>query len=218
MYKKEIYLLLGRIKFYLLLTCIFFITILVAITLTNQVELHSRLNQFHSPFADVFFTYISYLGDGIFAGLVIIAGWFYDKDFARRLLMAFIITTIIVWVMKNLLFPGLNRPSWVFEKEGLPLYVVSEVSMNKLHTFPSGHSTTAFMVFTALALAGKKIYLQSVIAVLAMLVAYSRVYLSQHFLEDIFAGGMIGTITTLVLFIPSIRLFSLRFSAKAPKT
>lgn len=217
MYKKEIYLLLGRLKYYLLLTGLFFITILITITLTKQVELHSRLNQFHTPFADIFFTYISYLGDGAFAGLVIIAGWFYDKDFARRLLAAFIITTIIVWIMKNLLFSGLNRPSWVFEKEGLPLYLVTDVSMNRLHTFPSGHSTTAFMVFTALALAGKKIYLQLLFAVLAMFVAYSRVYLSQHFLEDIFAGGMIGTITILVLFIPSIRLFSLRFSAKAAK-
>lgn len=211
MLRKEIYSFYSCIKYYLLLTGLFFTTILVTILLTNQIELHSRLNQFHSPLADIFFTSINYLGDGIVAVLVIIISWFYNKDFARRLLVAFIITTIIIWIMKYFLFPGLNRPLWVFEKEGLPLYLVNDVSVNRLRTFPSGHSTTAFMVSTALALGSKKTIIQLLFAVAAICIAYSRVYLSQHFLEDIFAGGMIGTLTTLVIFIPSIHLFSLRF-------
>ena len=36
---------------------------------------------------------------------------------------------------------------------------------------------------------------------MACLVAFSRVYLSQHFLIDIFAGSMIGVSVTLTLYL-----------------
>lgn len=215
MIKNDIYAHAGRIKYFLFLAGLFFITVFITILITDQVALHSRINQFHFPAADIFFTYFSYLGDGMFAALLIIAGWFYNKDFAWRLLLAFLVTSLLVWVLKNFLFPGFSRPLGVFEKEGLPLHLVKDVTVHKLHSFPSGHSTTAFMIFTALASVSKKAYLQLLFAIVAILVAFSRVYLSQHFMEDILAGGILGTVTTFIVFIPSLRLSPFRSSPKA---
>ena len=60
-------------------------------------------------------------------------------------------------------------------------------------SFPSGHSMAGFALFTFLCLSTpRKSGLQVVFAVLAICVAVSRVYLVQHFLQDIVVGGMIG--------------------------
>ena len=47
--------------------------------------------------------------------------------------------------------------------------------------------------------------------VLAALVAYSRVYLSQHFIEDILAGTVVGIVVPMIimfLFFPKISQLS----------
>jgi membrane-associated phospholipid phosphatase len=39
----------------------------------------------------------------------------------------------------------------------------------------------------------------------ALAVGYSRIYLSQHFLLDVFFGSLIGTIGTLIVFSEAVR-------------
>lgn len=36
--------------------------------------------------------------------------------------------------------------------------------------------------------------------VLALLAAYSRIYLSQHFFADVYAGSLIGVLTTILVY------------------
>jgi membrane-associated phospholipid phosphatase len=36
--------------------------------------------------------------------------------------------------------------------------------------------------------------------ILALLTGYSRIYLSQHFLEDVYAGSIIGVSTTFLVY------------------
>jgi membrane-associated phospholipid phosphatase len=80
------------------------------------------------------------------------------------------------------------------------LYFVPGVDMNELNSFPSGHTTAAFSLYTLLALLlGRKQY-GWVWVVLATLVGLSRVYLLQHFWMDILAGAMIGTFFSTLLF------------------
>ncbi len=65
-------------------------------------------------------------------------------------------------------------------------------------SFPSGHTTTVFAVITYLSiLFPKYIYLWLVIAVV---VASSRILANDHFISDLFAGAIVGTISTLFLY------------------
>lgn len=65
-------------------------------------------------------------------------------------------------------------------------------------SFPSGHTTTVFAVFTYLSiLFPKYLYLWLSIAVV---LASSRLLANDHFLSDIFAGIILGTISTLFIY------------------
>jgi membrane-associated phospholipid phosphatase len=72
------------------------------------------------------------------------------------------------------------------------LHRVEGVSIHSLHSFPSGHTQTAFLIFTFLALFCKRTAMAYVLIFTAALVSLSRVYLLQHFFVDIWIGSIIG--------------------------
>jgi len=82
---------------------------------------------------------------------------------------------------------GEKRPS-----EPDPLIVIPHS-----HSFPSGHTATAFAGATALTIllprAAPAFY------VLALAIAYSRLYVGVHFPLDVLGGAVIGTATALLL-------------------
>ena len=68
-------------------------------------------------------------------------------------------------------------------------------------SFPSGHTMSGFALFGLLALFLKrKRGIALLCLTLAILVGISRIYLAQHFLKDVFAGAIIGTLVALIIF------------------
>ena len=110
------------------------------------------------------------------------------------------------------------RPASAFENcPDMVLPIVEGVSMHHSNSFPSGHASTFFVFCTCFALflayrhqrdirQGKAqtsvLYSCSLLLLLSLaaLGAYSRVYLSQHFLSDVCAGSIIGFLTPCLLF------------------
>ena len=84
------------------------------------------------------------------------------------------------------------RPVEYFGEENL--HLIKGVKMAHWHSFPSGHAITVFIISVLLITSIKNKKQQLFIAFCALLAGYSRVYLSQHFLIDILAGALIGTI------------------------
>ncbi len=69
------------------------------------------------------------------------------------------------------------------------------------NSFPSGHTMSAFAVFTLLTLmVPRKKYLGFIFCLLAILSGIARVYLCQHFLKDIYLGAILGTALALFIF------------------
>jgi len=71
-------------------------------------------------------------------------------------------------------------------------------------SFPSGHSAGAFSLFCFLAFLLPARYRAAgfFFFLLALSVCYSRLYLAAHFFADVYAGSIIGTvITTLMFFV-----------------
>ena len=85
-----------------------------------------------------------------------------------------------------------------------------------LHTgfssFPSGHTLSAFAVFSLLSFFASNSKRQIFLFLsLAILVAASRVYLIQHFIEDVWMGSLIGVMLAYLIF----QVFSLSSKLKS---
>ncbi|HHH52348.1 MAG TPA: phosphatase PAP2 family protein [Bacteroidetes bacterium] len=68
------------------------------------------------------------------------------------------------------------------------------------NSFPSGHTFGAFALFTLLALSTKNKYLKIAYLFLAILVGLSRIYLAQHFIEDVVFGSFLGICLAIIFY------------------
>lgn len=172
----------------------------VLIIVNTKAETHLEFNSFHNSFADVLMYYATYLGHGympVFVGIILL---FIRFRWLIIMALSNIISALVTQLLKHTLFADIVRPKKYFE--GLhELYFVPNVENHLYNSFPSGHTTCAFALYLSLALCVKNRGLKLLFFVLAIFASYSRIYLSQHFLEDVYAGSLIGTITTLLVFI-----------------
>lgn len=155
----------------------------------GQFEL--MVNENHSPLLDLFFAGITHLGDGAIVILPILAMLLVKYSFSIFLAWSTIIHMFLVTIGKRVLFHGMPRPAEYLK--GFDFYTVPGVPMSHWNTFPSGHTTTVFMLTCALAMLNhKRKNYQLLLLGIAILTGFSRVYLMQHFLPDVIAGSALG--------------------------
>ncbi|MBL7952343.1 MAG: phosphatase PAP2 family protein [Flavobacteriales bacterium] len=169
----------------------------LAVLGTGQLELHRAMHPFHSSTLDQFFTHITHLGDGVVPtvlALVILL----LRDVRSFLMMGIscAASALIVQAMKHAF--AYDRP-FMFKQQLGELHWVDGLELHHHLSFPSGHATASFSMCYALAVLIGRNGIAAALAVLAIVIAYSRVYLSQHFSEDILAGSAIGVITALLV-------------------
>lgn len=157
------------------------------------------LNARHSPLLDIFFAYITWVGDGVFYALVIVALFFWQKKAALLGLLSFALNGGIVQLSKKVIFPDAPRPISYFG-DSVHLQLVEGVSMHAWQSFPSGHTTTAFACFCLLSLLFRSKIGGIVFFLLALLAGTSRMYLAQHFFEDVYTGALLGVLSTYCLY------------------
>jgi len=192
------------LKYYFTVCLLFIGLALFGVLTFGKLNLHEIINQYNSPFQDIFFKYFTNVGDGLFAVLILSILLFLVKIRTFFIgLSTFLFSGMVCQLMKKLFFVNQLRPSKFFSPD--QLHYVEGVILRTNNSFPSGHSTTAFAIFLFLAYILKNKQYQIFFAVLACLTAYSRVYLSQHFIADVVAGGLIGIGSFLIsysIFIP----------------
>jgi membrane-associated phospholipid phosphatase len=163
-------------------------------------DIHIYLNNFHYSFADTFFKYITYVGDGAMIAVVVVILAFISKRKALFIMLSGVISGAIAQLLKKVVFGPTARPSAYFNDLEIPLYYVDGVELHAAFSFPSGHSTAIFALVTAILLIQKSKKFDILLILTAILVGYSRIYLSQHFLIDVFTGSIIGTSITLIVY------------------
>ena len=170
-----------------------------------KAELHLALCQPHPRFLDVVIPAFTNLVDWL-PYLVVLLLLFYRAGWATFLASNLLLSTLIVQPIKHILCAP--RPlTWFAENmPDVSLPLVEGVRMNYWLSFPSGHTTTFFVLFFNLSIIlcaenikGKNI-LSFICFLCASFGAYTRIYLSQHFALDIFAGILIAVCSTLVLY------------------
>ncbi|WP_405565850.1 phosphatase PAP2 family protein [Polaribacter sp. Asnod6-C07] len=180
---------------------LFFATSIIFISIFNKYALHLKINRLHSSFFDVFFKYFTFLGDGAIFGVLAVVFLFIKRKMFYVFVVSGVLTLLITHLFKKILFKGILRPAAALNDESL--HLVDGVKMAMLNSFPSGHTTTAFAIFTILCLYFAKCKSQYLWVSLAIVAGLSRVYLSQHFLIDIFFGSFIG----IIIGITSMSIF-----------
>lgn len=188
---------------FMLLSIVVFAAMGIALCAVDTKVLHLWLNTWHCSFADAFFRYYTSIADYLVWGCVI-ALLFYKVGDSLFVLSAYLGSGLITQIVKHIV--RAPRPSVVFDLANHPdaLPLVEGVRLHVSNSFPSGHTTAFFAVFFAIALLITyrtklhpvyKQLAQTLCFLLALLGGYSRIYLSQHFAADVFAGGLIAIVS-----------------------
>lgn len=166
----------------------------------DKLEVTLWVNNKNNLLLDRFLLGMNLIGDVEFAVILVgfifvLKGW----RWALKAGMCFTFAMIVTQFMKHIIFPGVLRPTLVFPEGTLRL--VEGVIQLKTESFPSGHTSSAFSIATFLALYKNGNRWNMLLAFLALLVAYGRIYFSQHFITDVYCGMIIGVaVTTLIYY------------------
>ncbi len=169
-----------------------------AMQLWTKDELFFYFNSKRADWADGFFALYTHVGDGLFFVAVIILLTL--QHLGRGVLGAatFAASGLTVLFIKFLIFPDVLRPMGYFgNSEFVETSQYTELAI--FNSFPSGHASTAFAMFLLLAMMNRKKHLTFLFFVAAILVNYSRVYLGQHFFEDVYFGSLVGVTAAVII-------------------
>jgi membrane-associated phospholipid phosphatase len=114
--------------------------------------------------------------------------------------ISFIINTILIQVLKRGVFSNQLRPGFHFKNligDG-SWNLIDGVELYEKFSFPSGHTALVFCLCMSVSFITKKKYYSFLLVLLAYIVGFSRIYLSQHFLIDVLAGALVGSTVPLL--------------------
>lgn len=150
-------------------------------------------NRLHSPIFDTFFTWCTFLGEWPLISVSIAIALIKKPRLGLWFGICFLLELFMVQGLKF----GLNEPrpiqelgSLLFEAPGSPIAA--------WRSFPSGHTAGAFTALGFFAVTSKHRAVEILYVILAALVAFSRLYLGQHYLHDVAAGICISMLVWLV--------------------
>ena len=196
-------------KIFLSLSLILIVVLGLALLYIPQGELHLLLCDRHTPARGIFYRYYTTVAEWfpyVVCVAILVFGRIGDGVFASS---AMILSALTTQLFKHIV--NAPRPVTWFElfMPDTQLPLVEGVKMNYWYSFPSGHTTSFFalalvasILLTRLPRIPKrsKALVQILLFGLAALGAYSRIYLSQHFARDVFAGVVVGVCITLLCY------------------
>jgi membrane-associated phospholipid phosphatase len=184
-------------RYFFIFFLFLFLTGILLLLTKGKAATFIFLNPYHHGALDTFFTYLTYLGDGIFS-IVVFLILLYLRRYsqATQLMVAFLVSALVAQVLKNLF--SMPRPKEFFAAGQYP-YFIPGVTHVGFSSFPSGHTTSIFALATLLAIFEKNKKVNSCYLLGALLVGYSRIYLGQHFLGDVLVGSCIGVFLAVLV-------------------
>ena len=181
------------------------LTILVGLLLIavsaylGRISVFLFLNTDGGAFMDQFFKWTTWGAEGWvwIPYFIVVVAWF-KKDL-KLIVLNFLLSTLITQISKHVIWENINRP------------IVSGIPLNEIHTvpglvthaynsFPSGHTATAFTLFLLTVYLFPTKWVFAIGVIYAIICAYSRVYLGQHFPMDL-GGGMLVAVISMQLSI-----------------
>lgn len=136
------------------------------------------LQTHQTPVLDIAMGLVTILGDGwMLLTVICLVHWWADRKLGLRLIIFVLICGILNLVLKQAF--NIPRPA-------------GSLAVKTGPSFPSGHAQMAAAFWLAIALAYRGRYSILGALVVAVLVAFSRVYFRAHWVADVIAGLLIG--------------------------
>lgn len=169
--------------------------------IVGKIDSHLMLNNYHTTYFDIFFKHFTAVGGWVPCAVAGILLLFRKWKITIVILASQLTATLITTPLKRII--RAPRPSIIFNDLGIDFPIVEGVDLHSTLSMPSGHTSAVFAFCFSLALFCPKWWQKMLCLLIAILVGYSRIYLSQHFLADVLAGSIVGIIAVLIL-IPLI--------------
>ncbi|BAU53079.1 phosphatase PAP2 family protein [Mucilaginibacter gotjawali] len=181
---------LQRIKPFFVLYLVLLCGCFVVKLLYSKDDIYFAVNTRHTDFLDTIEPYITNLGNGW--TIVIIAGVLalYNYRIAFLMLTTFLLTSLAVQIAKFCF--DAPRPKLYFKDQLSKLHFVKGVDILSHNSFPSGHTLTAFATGVLVTYLAKNKNWAYLLVFYGVMVGFSRMYLSEHFFEDVMAGSVMG--------------------------
>lgn len=188
----------------------------ISLVVWNKTDIHLFINKHHCTFGDLFFSNWTYLGLGSMIIPVALILTFIRFRYVIISVLGFALSGTINDILKKVFHSP--RPEIVFSNLHQPLYFVPKVEMYADFSFPSGHTATGFCMFCLLALYTKSNPLKFIFFMIAFLIAYSRMYLSEHFLKDVYFASIVGVGSAILVYswVMNARFFN-KFAERLDK-
>lgn len=206
--KDSFYGTLRKNHVYTVLFLVWLITLVVLLIFFPKGHWILQFSAQRTPFLDGLFTYGSALGEewAIIGAVVLLC----FIRFRAAIMLPLLGLAVMITSSLAKKFFHHPRPLRVFTDQGMAdlLTFVEGVEVHSGPTsFPSGHTMAGFALYTFLALnIGWKNATALLCFLLAAIVGLSRVYLVQHFLEDVYLGSVLGVALALYFYYLQGRL------------
>jgi membrane-associated phospholipid phosphatase len=158
-------------------------------TRLDQLQL---INGNHSAAADLVFQALTSIAEVILPLLFLIYLFRFRKEYALPYIYSYALSTALVQGLKHFVFVDSLRPLAYFASSGVKWHIIPGLLISEYNSMPSGHTGAAFFMFFWIAVLLRRFSWGLVAGLLAVGVAYSRVYLFQHFPVDTLVGAAIG--------------------------
>jgi membrane-associated phospholipid phosphatase len=156
------------------------------------------LNSIHTLYLDTFFQNYTLLGDGVFSIAIFLILLLAERSaLAMQVITAYLFSGILSQIGKRAFHAP--RPHAIISNAEFPWFIEG-ITNTGMTSFPSGHTTSVFALATILALNTTDKRFSIIYLVTAIITGYSRIYLGQHFLADVTAGALIGTLSALLVY------------------
>ncbi len=186
---------LQRIRPFFILYLILLCCCLIIKLTFSKDEIYFAVNTRNYPWADYIAPYLTDLGNGwtTVALSVILVLFNYRKAFLLASTYAF--TSLSAQLIKHIV--EAPRPKLYFHDQLSQIHFVKGMYIDLHDSFPSGHTVTAFSTALLITYLSKNKKWGILLIIIAVMVGYSRMYLSEHFFEDVTAGSALGVFLTI---------------------
>jgi membrane-associated phospholipid phosphatase len=150
------------------------------------------INGSHSDFADIAFQALTSIAEVVLPILFLIYLFRFKKEYALPYVYSYALSTGLIQLLKHFVFTYSLRPLAYFASSGVKWHIIPGLLISEYNSMPSGHTGAAFFMFFWVAVLLRRWHWGLIAGFLAVGVAYSRVYLFQHFPIDTLVGAFIG--------------------------
>jgi len=179
------------------------------ITCFERQLLFAFVNTHYNDFGNFLMSWCSTMGEAPFIVTAALFSFLVptNRNIWHFLCMALCLSmpSVVTQIIKHWL--ELPRPMTVYAGAKW-LHHIDAWPVLHANSFPSGHTTGAFSLFSILAWELPRRYraFGLFFFALALSVAYARLYLAAHFFADVYAGSIAGTLVALLCYVLVMKL------------